>query len=51
MTNRDRDGHVQKRLRPSHGLMRWHYRKRPDIVARMRQLPLSRVQSDTNVCS
>lgn len=51
MTNRDKDGHMQKRLTPSHGLMRWHYRKRPDTITRIRQLPVFRVQSDPNVCS
>lgn len=49
--NRDRDGHVQKRLTSSHGLMRWHCRKRPDTVTRIRQLPVSRLQSHPNVCS
>ena len=34
---------------PSHGLMRWHCRKRPDTVTRIRHLPVSRVQSDHNV--
>ena len=28
--------------------MRWHYRKRPDTVTRVRQLPVSGVQSDRN---
>lgn len=47
------DRHMQKRITPSQGLMRWHYRKRPDTVAWIRQLPLSlyRVQSDPYVCS
>ena len=54
MTNDDRIG--QKYAEADHtipGLMRWHYRKRPDTVARIRQLPLSlyRVQSNPYVCS
>ena len=28
--------------------MRWHYRKRPDTVTRVRQIPVSGVQSDPN---
>ena len=42
MTNDDRIG--QEYAEADHtvpGLMRWHYRKRPDTVARIRQLPLS----------